>query len=343
MCLHGIGERGSDNGMQVNDEYISHQWMLDSVKNKYQAFVLYPQCPSNDEWTNWSATTNQGYSAPAGVGAVNVIDSLIKVYPIDTTRLYVGGLSWGGMGTEGIMVTYPNKFAAAFPCAGENYIMTPAIFVKTPFWIWHGAQDPTVDPKPDSTLVNTLIAEDTPVVRIFYTYKTVPSTTTTTYQIDTRSISADSVAKRVAAGSMYLFTDITNGNHNSSWNLAFFDPSLVPWIMSKSKVNGTSKFTWPAPGPSDVTSSVAPRPAAAFVDAGGLAIAGETVRWNGVSRIPSSISMFSVKGELVKRVTIRSAVGEMTCAGLPSGTYFVTLGTARELKSPARLTVLPGR
>jgi len=345
MCLHGIGERGSDNGMQVNDEYMSHQWMLDSVKNKYQAFVLYPQCPSNDEWTNWSATTNQGYSAPAGVGAVKVIDSLIKVYPIDTTRLYVGGLSWGGMGTEGIMVTYPNKFAAAFPCAGENHIMTPSIFVKTPFWIWHGAKDPTVDPLPDSTLVNNLIAEDTPVVRIFYTYKTVASTTTTTYQIDTRSISADSVAKRVASGSMYLFTDITNGNHNSAWNLAFFDPSLVPWLMSKSKVNGTGKFTWPAPGPADATTSTAPQPAAAAsVNAGGLKIAGETIRWNGVACLPAGISVFSAKGNLVKRVAVRSAAGEMTCAGLPSGVYFVSLGKARDFqKSTVRLTVLPGR
>jgi predicted peptidase len=344
MCLHGIGERGSDNGMQVNDEYMSHQWMLDSVKSKYQAFVLYPQCPSNDEWTNWSATTNQGYSAPAAVGAVNVIDSLIKVYPIDTTRLYVGGLSWGGMGTEGIMVTYPNKFAAAFPCAGENHIMTPAIFAKTPFWMWHGAKDVTVDPKPDSTLVNSLIAEDTPVVRIFFTYKNVSSTTTTTYQIDTRSITADSVAKRVASGSMYLFSDITNGNHNSAWNLAFFDPSLVPWLMSKSKVNGTSKFTWPAPGPADVT-SITPQPAtAATVKVDGLKVNGQTIRWNGVAHLPSTISLFTVKGEMVKQVTIRDAAGEMSYAGLPSGVYFAAIGTTRDFqKSATRLTVVSGK
>jgi hypothetical protein len=113
--------------------------------------------------------------------------------------------------------------------------------------------------------------------------------------------------------------------------------------MSKSKVNQTTIFTWPAPGPAQVT-AVAPRPAAAAsVNAGELQIAGGSILWNGVARLPSCISMFSAKGELVKRVAIRSAAGEMTSAELPSGIYFVSLGTARDLKSAAKLTVLPRR
>lgn len=319
MCLHGIGERGADNRIQIDNENMSHQWMLDSVKSKYKPFVLYPQCPANLEWTNWGAG-NLGYSAPAAIAAIKIIDSLIKVYPIDTTRLYVGGLSWGGMGTEGIMITYPNKFAASFPCAGENRIMTPSIMSKTPFWLWHGAQDPTVDPKPDSDLVNTLITQGTPVVRIFYTYVLNGGT----YQIATRSISTDSVAKKVAGCSMYFFTDITNGNHNASWNLAFFDPVLVPWLMSKSKAMGVSKCTWPAPGPIAVT-AVSQEPQAAPVNAGELLIAGTTVRWNGVSQLPARIDIYSANGTLVMRHDISQRSGEMACSGLAKGVYIVEI------------------
>lgn len=334
MCLHGIGERGSGNRIQVDNENMSHQWMLDSVKTKYKPFGFYPECPANDEWTNWSGTPS-GYSAPAGVGAVKVIDSLCKVYPIDTTRLYVGGLSWGGMGTEGIMVTYPDKFAAAFPCAGENHIMTPSIFVKTPFWIWHGAQDPTVDPMSDSTLVNALIAEDTPVVRIFYQQ----AVNNNVYSIASRSISADSVAKKVAGGSRYLYTDITNGNHNGSWNLCFVDPVLVPWVMSKSKVNGKTVFTWPAPGPSSST-SVSRVHGAPDAVSGPLSITAGIIRWKGVSRLPASITIFSAKGDLAKRTEIRKATGEMSYTELPVGIYFVSIGGDRDLLSAVRFAVV---
>ena len=338
MCLHGVGERGSDNRAQVDRENMSHQWMLDSVKSKYKPFVLYPQCPANDEWTNWNATANSGYSAPAGVGAVKVIDSLIKVYPIDTSRLYVGGLSWGGMGTEGIMITYPDKFAASFPCAGENRIMTPEIMAKTPFWIWHGAKDPTVDPKPDTTLVNTLIAQDTPVVRIFYQQ----SGSIGNYSIAQRSISADSVAKKVAGGSMYLFTDITNGDHNGSWSLCFLDPVLVPWLMSKSKVNKKSMHTWPAPGPAGMTKVIAERKIPSSGMRGTFQFADGAIHWTGVLHTPATLNLFSAKGALVRRYNIGTAEGGQPCAGLPAGVYIATMGTTR-LFTGSNMLVISGR
>lgn len=44
VTLHGVGEKGSDNRMQVDNENITHQWMLDSVQKKYAPFILCPQC-----------------------------------------------------------------------------------------------------------------------------------------------------------------------------------------------------------------------------------------------------------------------------------------------------------
>jgi predicted peptidase len=254
MMLHGIGECGSDNRAQVDREDLSKQWMLDSVKTKYQAFVLYPQCPSSSyEWGyfNTGSPTEKGYAGLPAQAAVKVIDSLIKVYPIDTTRLYVGGLSWGGIGTEGLMMSFPNKFAAAFPCAGENKLNTVDVMTKTPFWVFHGASDGTVPVTPDRQLISAVEAAKIDVSQFVGGRNGANPT----------AISVDSLKKAIAAGQKYLYTEITGGDHGSGWHEAFDSPNLVPWVMSKSKALGVSTFTWPAPGPRSATVALAPRKA----------------------------------------------------------------------------------
>lgn len=252
MMLHGIGECGSDNRVQVDREDLSKQWMLDSVKTKYQAFVLYPQCPSSSyEWGYFNTGTadQKGHAGIPAQAAVKVIDSLIKVYPIDTTRLYVGGLSWGGIGTEAIMMSYPDKFAAAIPCAGENQLNTVDVMTKTPFWIFHGSADGTVPVAKDRQLVSAVEAAKIDVSQ-FVSGANMANPT---------AISVDSLRKAVAAGQKYLYSEITGGDHGSGWHAAWDSPILVPWIMSKSKVGGVSTFTWPAPGPRSATTALAPR------------------------------------------------------------------------------------
>jgi predicted esterase len=325
MCLHGIGECGTDGRIQIDREYMDHQWMLDSVKSKYKPFVLYPQCPSSSyEWGyfNTGTAAQKGYAALPAQAAVKVIDSLIKVYPIDTTRLYVGGLSWGGIGTEGIMMSYPNKFAAAFPTAGENYLNTVSVMIKTPFWIFHGLADGTVPVRLDTQLVSACIAAGTPVVKFYSSLGTaVPFAISNVTGI----VSLDSLGRAVAGGSKYLGHFINGGDHGSGWHAAFYNNLLVPWLMSKSKVNGLTVFTWPAPGPKAVT-AVAPLPAAAAsVNAGVLQIAGRTVRWNGVSQLPARIDIYSANGTLVMRHDITRQSGKLDCSELAKGVYAVEI------------------
>src|SRR4030095_13810491 len=52
LFLHGAGERGNDNELQL-----THGWKLfaDSInRKKYPAFVIFPQCPQNTSWANVS-------------------------------------------------------------------------------------------------------------------------------------------------------------------------------------------------------------------------------------------------------------------------------------------------
>jgi poly(3-hydroxybutyrate) depolymerase len=334
MCLHGIGECGTDNRAQVDRENMDGQWKQDSVKKKYSPFILYPQCPSSSyEWGyfNTGNASQKGYAGLPAVAAVKVIDSLIKIYPIDTTRLYVGGLSWGGIGTEGLMMSYPDKFAAAFPCAGENKLNTVAVMTKTPFWIFHGASDGTVPATLDRALVTAVEQAGTPVVR----YLSGPLMANPT------GISADSLMRAITRGALYLYAEVNNGNHNSGWNEAFVAPQLVPYLMSKSKVDKKTVFTWPPPGPADLATPV--RLSATKAATGGaLTVAGTTIRWNNIARLPASMEVLSAKGSLVKQVAIRSATGEMACSGLPAGVYMVKIASTGIFADPtAMLTVLP--
>jgi poly(3-hydroxybutyrate) depolymerase len=318
MNLHGIGECGTDNKNQVNQSEIARQWMLDSVKNKYQAFVFYPQCPSSSyEWGyfNTGTAAQKGFAGLPAVAAIKIIDSLIKIYPIDTTRLYVGGLSWGGIGTEAIMMSYPDKFAAAFPCAGENKLNTVSVMTKTPFWISHGNNDKTVPVEPDRQLVTAVEAAKIPIVR-FVSSRNMAGPT---------GISVDSLRKAVSGGSLYLYSEIINGDHGSGWLEAYESPLLVPWLMSKSKVAGKTVFTWPAPGPGSATTALDKGARPAQKIPGSVSLKSGIIRWSGVSLLPSTLNVYAGNGTLLLRRDIDRPDGSLASPGLAEGAYRIEI------------------
>jgi predicted peptidase len=83
------------------------------------------------------------------VAAIHVLDSLCKVYPVDTNRLYVYGISMGGEGVFDLLHKLPGKFAAAMSVCGGGQASWAENISKTPFWMFHGSAD-DVNP-PDLT------------------------------------------------------------------------------------------------------------------------------------------------------------------------------------------------
>lgn len=62
-----------------------------------------------------------------GVGEVDVIDTMRlvqKYYPIDEQRLYLSGVSMGGMGAWNLALRRPGQFAAVTPIAGHTDMLT---------------------------------------------------------------------------------------------------------------------------------------------------------------------------------------------------------------------------
>jgi len=95
LWLHGGDGRGSDNVRQLNggNQLGTHFWAGKEVQLKFPMFVLLPQCPSGDNWsdpdlnqpTKWLELT---------IGALADVE---KEFSIDPDRVYLAGQStWAG-------------------------------------------------------------------------------------------------------------------------------------------------------------------------------------------------------------------------------------------------------
>jgi predicted peptidase len=75
-----------------------------------------------------------------------VTDHLIKTERIDTSRVYLTGLSMGGFGTWETAFEYPDTYAAIAPvCGGAGVRWVTAERIKhLPAWIFHGDKDGAV-------------------------------------------------------------------------------------------------------------------------------------------------------------------------------------------------------
>lgn len=80
--------------------------------------------------------------------AVFAADYISQLYSVDTTRIYLTGLSLGGGGTVytvGQSLANASKFAAAAPMAmtGQNVTWKNIVDAKLPMWFFHNSGDPT--------------------------------------------------------------------------------------------------------------------------------------------------------------------------------------------------------
>lgn len=125
IFLHGRSLCGTD----LNR--VKRYGVLDAIeKGKIvPAFVLAPQNPGNP----WS---------PRKIN--NCLEWMKSHYNIDTTRVYVLGMSLGGYGTMDFAGTYPEKVAAAMALCGGSTLKDFKKLGTVPLWIMHGTADRAV-------------------------------------------------------------------------------------------------------------------------------------------------------------------------------------------------------
>jgi predicted peptidase len=205
IFLHGSGERGSDNAAQLL--HGGALFLNDTARRDFPAFVIFPQCPEGKSWapfrmkrdTSGKVTGAEFLTdAPTTIPGALVkalLDSLLASGKVDPKRVYIGGLSLGGMGTFDMLARYPDLFAAAFPICGAGDVKTAAVFAKkVPLWIFHGAADMVVPPD---------------FSRAYY-------------------------AELQKLGSEVKYTEYPGVGHNS-WDNAFAEPQLLPWLFRHHK------------------------------------------------------------------------------------------------------------
>ncbi len=151
LFLHGSGERGNDN--VINLKYITTPFLYEKNRNEFPCFVVVPQCPASERWTypDWYQEPREPINT-----VISLIDSLTKLPSIDTTRIYITGLSMGGYGTWYLLTRFPNKFAAAIPICGGGDPHQVDSFKHVPIWAFHGSKDKTVHRDESRKMINAL-------------------------------------------------------------------------------------------------------------------------------------------------------------------------------------------
>ena len=162
LFLHGAGERGNDNERQLTH---GGQMFLNPVnREKYPAFVLAPQCPETGYWA-YSARPESFLPnkmplnepiTPIFQTVKDLLDTYLAMPQVDKSRIYIVGLSMGGMGTFDMAVRFPEIFAAAVPICGTVNVARLKAAKSVKFRIFHGDADNVVTPEGSRAAYRTL-------------------------------------------------------------------------------------------------------------------------------------------------------------------------------------------
>jgi len=200
LFLHGAGERGNDNNIQLT--HGSNQFLSETFRQNYPSIIVFPQCPKDVYWASTTPVNDSlkfSYpKKPRNNRILDLAEGILKTirqkYSIDKKRIYVGGLSMGGMGTYEIVYRNPRLFAAAFAiCGGANPKIARKI--RRPSWrIDHGDADTVVPIKLSELMVASLENQRANLKYNWY-----------------------------------------KGVNHDSWNNVFADVNFLPWLFSQKK------------------------------------------------------------------------------------------------------------
>jgi len=205
LFLHGAGERGNDNQSQL--VHGGKLFATDYLQERYPAIVIFPQCPKESYWSNVDVDRSTypihlKFKYDQGPTTpmrmvMDLLDSTIQQPYADDNQVYLMGLSMGGMGTFELLNRKPDTFAAAIPICGGGDPNSVSVYAKNTP-LW-------VFHGAQDNVVNPLQ-------------------------------SMEMVTALLKTGVFPKFTLYDFANHNS-WDPAFAEPELLPWLFAHKKQN----------------------------------------------------------------------------------------------------------
>lgn len=177
IFLHGKSLSGT------NLEKVKRYGVIRAIENgkKIPAIVVAPQLPSGP----WNPDL-----------VLNVLEYVKSNYSIDSSRVYVCGMSLGSYGTLGFAGKYPEKVAGAVAICGGGNVNDACNLSTIPLWIQHGDKDFIVPLSESEKIVDAI--------------------------------------KKCDANADLKFTIIPGGNHGNVENL-FRQDELYDWLLKQVK------------------------------------------------------------------------------------------------------------
>lgn len=197
LYLHGAGERGDDNKLQLM--YLPEWMTRKEWRQKYACYLMAPQLPRGRYWAPLRVSQgapNASTAAPSeGELVYRAMEALFKELPVDQQRVYLTGLSMGGFGSWALAAAHPERFAAVAPICGGGDPAWAERLKNVPIWAVHGDADKVVPPQR----------------------------------------SRDMIAAIKAVGGSARYTELKGVAHDS-WTPAYNDPDgILPWIFEQRK------------------------------------------------------------------------------------------------------------
>ncbi|MBR4868924.1 MAG: prolyl oligopeptidase family serine peptidase [Clostridia bacterium] len=158
LCMHGAGERGTDNQLQVGHflPIFNHP-----SSPALHAITVMPQCPNDMRWVEygWDKGSYQSENAPlspAFIAVEELLKELLATLPIDPKQIYVTGLSMGGFATWRLLAEHPDLFAAGIPICGGGPLDKADVLAGLPIRTFHCADDNIVPPMASRAIVDAI-------------------------------------------------------------------------------------------------------------------------------------------------------------------------------------------
>lgn len=164
LFLHGSGERGDDNEAQLKHG----GEMIRKGMETHNGIVIFPQCPQEDFWIRILEVENgpdgtrsfvpdvESPPSDAMQMVIELMEDMKQKSYVEKSRIYVGGLSMGGMGTFDLCWRKPDLFAAAVPICGAGAPAKADQFVNLPMRVYHGADDQAVPVEESLKMIDAL-------------------------------------------------------------------------------------------------------------------------------------------------------------------------------------------
>jgi predicted peptidase len=205
VYLHGGDERGTD---PVKATQVGLGPVVQATHGRFPAIVVFPQCAPGRFWA----------MADQEARVLRALDATLAEWNGDPSRVTMTGNSMGGYGTWILGARHPERFAALAPICGG---------VRPPRGVPLPPDAPSFARAPDpEAAVAKLLADGAIPVWAFHGAKD---------WLVSPENSRRLVAAMRTAGGQIRYTEYPGVGHDS-WDRAYAEPDLLPWLLQQRKV-----------------------------------------------------------------------------------------------------------